>query len=75
MTTALIGLAMLIGVVLWAVRVGRKSAEHSILKGTIRKVGNINEFNRQEDEEVKRQVSNSGDNPNPIVSPWLRKRK
>lgn len=74
MTMALVGLAMLIGVVLWAVRVGRKSAEHSILKGTIEKVGNVNEFNRKEDEEVERQVNSSGDNPNPVMAPWLRKR-
>ena len=75
MTTALVGLAMLIGVVLWAVRIGRKGAEHSILKGTVEKVGNINEFNRREDEEVERQIKSAGDNPNPVMGPWLRKRE
>jgi hypothetical protein len=75
MTLALIGLALLIGVVLWAVRVGSKNAERLILKDTLKKLGKINKFNRKEDEEAERLVRGSGDNPSPIISPWLRKRK
>mgnify|MGYP003135499519 CR=1 FL=1 len=74
MTTAIVGLVLLIGVVLWAVRVGQKSAEHSILKSTIKKLANINKFNRKEDEEVERQIKSAGDNPNPVSAPWLRRR-
>lgn len=75
MTMALAGLVIFIGAMLWAVRVGRKNAEHTILKGAIKKLGRINKFNRKEDEEVERLVKSAGDNPNSVMAPWLRKRE
>ena len=58
----------------WAVRTGKRLNQAESLKERVDKVANVNEFNRKEDEELNRQIQNSGDNPSPVLAPWLRKR-
>ena len=58
----------------WAVRTGKRLNQAESLKERVDKVANVNEFNRKEDEELNRQIQNSGDNPSPVRAPWLRPR-
>ena len=58
----------------WAVRTGKRLNQAEALKERVDKVANVNEFNRREDEGVNRQVQNAGDNPSPVLAPWLRER-
>jgi hypothetical protein len=58
----------------WAVRTGKRLNQAESLKERVDKVANVNEFNRKEDEELNRQIQNPGDNPSPVLAPWLRKR-
>ena len=61
-----------VSVLVWVFGLGKKVRELVNLRRAVRKVGNINEFNRLEDEEAEKQVRSAGDNP--VRSPWLRKR-
>lgn len=70
MTTAIILIVMLGGGFIWAYRVGRKSKDADRLDGHKKAMGNINEFNRQEDKDTGKHLANS-----PVRGPWLRKRK
>ena len=58
----------------WAVNIGKRLNQADALRERGDKVANINEFNREEDEELDRQIQNAGDNPSPVRAPWLRKR-
>ena len=50
MTTAIILIVMLGGGAVWLYRLGRKSSNADRLESTHEVLGNINEFNRKEDE-------------------------
>ena len=63
---------LIVSVLVWVFGLGKKVRELANLRRAVRKVGNINEFNRLEDEEAEKQVRSAGDNP--VRSPWLRKR-
>ena len=63
---------LVVSVLVWVFGLGKKVRELVNLRRAVRKVGNINEFNRLEDEEAEKQVRSAGDNP--VRSPWLRKR-
>ena len=58
----------------WAVRTGKRLNQAEALKERVDKVANVNEFNRREDEELNRQIQNSGNNHRPGRAPWLRPR-
>ena len=58
----------------WAVKTGKCLNQAEALKERVDKVASVNEFNRKEDEEPNRQIQNAGDNPSPVLAPWLRKR-
>ena len=58
----------------WAVNTGKRLNQAEALKERVDKVANVNEFNRKEDEELKRQIQNAGDYPSPVRAFWLRKR-
>ena len=58
----------------WVVNTGKRLNQAEALKERVDKVANVNEFNRREDEELNRQIQNTGDNPSPVRAPWLRKR-
>ena len=69
------GILLMLGFAFWwAVRTGKRLNQAESLKERVDKVANVNEFNRREDEELNRQVQNSGDHPSPVRAPWLRKR-
>ena len=71
--TLLTILAVLItGLLIWAYKVGKKSSQLAQARDSIRKVGNVNEFNRQEDIDAERHVRSAGDNP--VGGPWNRMR-
>ena len=57
----------------WMYRQGKRSNELDRVENTLKKIGNINEFNRVEDEEAEKQVRSAGDNP--VGMPWNRLRK
>jgi hypothetical protein len=66
-------LAVLItGLLIWAYKAGKKSSLFDQAKNSIRKSGEVNEFNRKEDKTVERQIGSAGDNP--VRGPWLRDR-
>jgi hypothetical protein len=58
----------------WAVKTGKRLNQGEALKERVDKVANVNEFNREEDEELNQQIQNAGDNPSSVLAPWLRKR-
>ena len=58
----------------WAVKTGKRLSQAEALKERVDKVASVNEFNQKEDEEPNRQIQNAGDNPSPVLAPWLRKR-
>jgi len=66
-------LAVVVLLVFWAYRQGKRSNELDRVESTLKKIGNINEFNRVEDEEAERQVRSAGDSP--VGMPWNRLRK
>jgi len=66
-------LAVVVLLVFWAYRQGKRSNELDRVESTLKKIGNINEFNRVEDEETERQIRSAGDNP--VGMPWNRLRK
>jgi hypothetical protein len=70
MTTTIILIVMLGGGFIWAYKVGRKSKDADRLDGHKKAMGNINEFNRQENKDADKHLANS-----PVRGPWLRKRK
>ena len=70
MTTAIILIVMLGGGAVWLYRLGRMSKDADRLDGHKKVMGNINEFDRQEDKAVSDHLANS-----PVRGPWLRKRK
>ena len=74
MTTAIILIVMLGGGAIWLYRLGRKSSNADRLESTHEVLGNINEFNRKEDES---EAEGSGDisRMDRIISPWLRQRR
>jgi hypothetical protein len=61
-----------ISVMAWVFGLGKKVKELASLKRAVKKIRNINKFNRLEDEEAEKQVRSAGDNP--VRSPWLRKK-
>ena len=69
------GILILLGLGFWwAVDTGKRLNQAKSLRQRVDKVANVNEFNRREDEEVNRQIQNAGDNPSPVLAPWLRER-
>jgi FtsZ-interacting cell division protein ZipA len=66
-------LAIVALLVFWAYRQGKRSGRLDRAESTLKKIGNINEFNRVEDEEAEKQVRSAGDNP--VGMPWHRVRK
>ena len=57
----------------WAVNTGKRLNQAEALRERVDKVANVHR-NREEDEEVNRQIQNAGDNPSPVRGAWLRKR-
>jgi hypothetical protein len=74
MTTAIILIVMLGGGAVWLYRLGRKSSNADRLESTHEVLGNINEFNRKEDESEAK-WSGDGSRMDRIISPWLRQRR
>jgi|TARA_R110002167_G_scaffold163441_2_gene360342 hypothetical protein len=72
MTLLTILAVLLVGVMFWVYKAGKKVSQFEQARDSIRKVGNVNEFNRQEDIDAERQVRNAGDNP--VGGPWNRMR-
>ena len=69
------GILVLLGLGFWwAVNTGKRLNQAEALKERVDKVANVNEYNREEDEELDRQIQNAGDNPSPVRAPWLRPR-
>ena len=58
----------------WAVNTGKRLNQAEALRQRVDKVADVHQFNREEDEELNRQIQNAGDNPSPVRAPWLRKR-
>ena len=58
----------------WAVNTGKRLNQAEALRERVDKVANVHRLNREEDEELDRQIQNAGDNPSPVRAPWLRKR-
>ena len=58
----------------WAVKTGKRLNQAEALKERVDKVASANEFKQKEDEEPNRQIQNAGDNPSPVLAPWLRER-
>lgn len=62
------------GLLLYLLRVGKKIKVADDLMRAKKAIGKINRFNREEDEEVQKQVDNAGDNP--VTGPsWLPNRR
>ena len=57
----------------WSYRSGKKSNELDHVKSTLKKIGNVNEYAREEDIDAERQVRSAGDNP--VGAPWLRNKQ
>jgi hypothetical protein len=73
--TTFVVLIVLLGVgVFWAVRVGQKIQALKELKNGMENLKEIQSFDKGVDEETKRQINHSGDNPT-VRGPWLRDRK
>jgi hypothetical protein len=68
---------LILGSLFFAYRAGKKSVIADQAEAGKKVVGNINEFNRREDEEVKRQIDRAGDNPvSSVTAPsWLPNRE
>ena len=67
------GGGMLLFVVFFAYRMGKRTNELDQKDLTLKNISTINDFNKAEDEEVDRQIANAGDNP--VRGPWIRMRK
>lgn len=65
------GGGMLLFVIFFAYRMGKRINELDQKDLTLKNISAINDFNKEEDEEVDRQIDNAGDNP--VRGPWLRK--
>jgi len=68
-----LGGTMLLFVVFFAYRTGKRINELDEKDTTLKNIRAINDFNKEEDEEVDRHIANAGDNP--VRGPWIRMRK
>ena len=70
------GLIFMLGVGTWyALRVGRKLNKADQFDSYKKTAGDINEFNRKEEEKLNEKSKVTGSKLDRIVSPWLRGRK
>lgn len=56
---------------LWMFGLGKKAQRLRHVKGVLKKLKKINQFDKKADEEAEKQVRSSGDNP--VNAPWVNK--